>query len=321
MKRYSIHAYESRFGEPVARLLAEARRERRRLFPMLPSGLDDPSTAGRILERARPGVVALAEDGSLCGFLFAELRDDLIWGPSLVSDPDGWALAPGIDARVLARLYGTVFGRVSEHRVHVSAWDRTALDAWFHLGFGLEQAYAVARLDDLEAEAPPVADVTIRRAKPGDEDILGGLSPLIATMQAGAPVWAGAPAQYLTEIREGFRGLATDAEAIVLLALRGERAVGYQAWFPMEAHPIDGPFTNAVELSVGATVPGERGTGVGRLLTAHGVSEARKAGFAWCFTDWRTTNPLSSSFWPARGFQPFLYRLTRRLSPLALAER
>jgi GNAT superfamily N-acetyltransferase len=261
--------------------------------------------------------VALGGDGSLAGFLFAERREDPTWGTSVVADTDRWGLAPGSGAGVLAGLYAAGFGSmtpgVGEHKVYCPALDQRALQAWFQLGFGMEQAYAAARLEDMDDEYSGADSPEIRRAGSGDEDILGELSPLIATAQAGAPVWAGAPASYLAEIQEGFRGLATDAEAVVLLAFRGGRAVGYQAWLPVPTHPVDGATAGAVELTVGATVPEERGTGVGRALTARGVSEARDAGYSVCFTDWRTTNPFSSTFWPARGFEPFLYRLARRI--------
>jgi len=302
--------------------MARSRRERRKRCPLLPSGLDDASTATRILDGESHGVVAFAGDGSLAGFLLAERREDPTWGTSVVTDPDRWALAPGASVGLLARLYAAGFESMTqgagEHRVHCPAFDHGTLEAWFQLGFGMEQAYAAARLEDMDEAYSSTEGLEIRRARGGDEGTLAGLSPLIATMQAGAPVWAGAPASYLADIQEGFRGLATDAEAIALLAFRGERVVGYQAWFPMAAHRMDGTTEGAVELSVGATIPEERGAGVGRALTARGVSEARNAGYSVCFTDWRTTNPLSSAFWPARGFKPFLYRLVRRIDPLAL---
>ena len=297
--------------------MARSRHERRRKCPLLPAGLDDATTATRILEEQGPGVVALAQDGSLAGFLFAERRVDPVWGTSVVVDPDRYALAPGVDARVLARLYDAGIGPLAhgagEHRVHCPSFDAGMLQAWFRLGYGMEQAYAAARLKDMDEHFAATGGLEIRRARGGDEEVLAGLSPLIATMQAGSPVWAGAPASYLAALREGFQELATDPEAIVLLAFRGARAVGYQAWFPAASHPVDGKTEGAVELSVGATIPGERGTGVGRALTARGVSEARAAGYSACFADWRTTNPLSSAFWPARGFRTFLYRLVRRI--------
>jgi GNAT superfamily N-acetyltransferase len=319
---YSIHSYEPRHAARVADLLARSRRERRRKCPLLPAGLDDAATAARFLEDPGPGVVALAQDGSLAGFLFAERRVDPIWGASVVVDPDRCALAPGVDVRLLARLYAAGFDPlapgVGEHRVHSPSFDADMLQAWFQLGFGMEQAYAAARLEDMDEHFAATGGLEIRRAGGGDEEILAGLSPLIATMQARSPVWAGAPASYLAALREGFQELATDPEAIVLLAFRGARAVGYQAWFPAASHPVDGRAEGAVELSAGATIPEERGTGVGRALTARGVSEARAAGYSACFADWRTTNPLSSGFWPARGFRTYLYRLVRRIDPVAL---
>jgi len=322
MKRYFLHAYEPRHAEQAVALLAQARRERRVRCPGLPAGLEEASSAARILERSGEGTVALGEDGALAGFMFAEYQEDATWGPGVVVEPNRWALAPGAGVGVLARLYAAEFeakGRgVADHYVHCAAFDASMLQAWFQLGFGQEQAYAVARLEDMEVEEHEAEGLAIRRARSGDEDTLASLSPLIATLQAGAPVWAGAPASYLESLREGFRGLATDPEAIVLLAFRGERAVGHQAWFPVPEHPLDGASEGAIELAVGATVPDERGSGVGRALTARGVAEARRAGFTTCFTDWRTTNPLSSAFWPARGFRPFQYRLARRISPLAL---
>ncbi len=266
--------------------------------------------------------MALTDDGCLAGFLFAEQQENPMWGNAVIVDSNRWALAPGASAGVLARLYAEEFAAkgqgVIQHIVHCAAFDRPMLDAWFQLGFGMEQAYAVARLEDMDGECQDAEGLEIRRVRAGDEDLLESMSPLIATMQAEAPVWAGAPPSYLTDLRQGFRELATDTEAIVLLAIRGVRAVGYQAWFPRHAHPVDGAAEGAVELSVGATIPEERGAGVGCLLTARGVSEALKAGYTICFTDWRTTNPLSSAFWPARGFTPFQYRLARRLNPVAI---
>lgn len=289
---------------------------------MLPTGLDDASAAAQILQDEGQGAVAVAADGSLAGFLLAERREDPLWGTSVVTDPDRWALAPGADTSLLAGLYAAGFDSLTrgagEHRVHCPAFDQGGLDAWFHLGFGMEQVYAAARLEEMDAAYQGAEDLEIRRARAGDEAVLAGLSPLIATLQSGAPVWAGAPVRYLADLREGFRTLATDEEAIVLLAFREAWAVGYQAWFPMGTHPLDGTTPGAVELSVGATIPEERGRGVGRALTARGVREARNRGYSVCFTDWRTTNPLASAFWPERGFEPLLYRLVRRVSPLAV---
>ncbi|HUX41691.1 MAG TPA: GNAT family N-acetyltransferase [Rectinemataceae bacterium] len=332
MRRYGIRSYNPGDAEAVASLLARARRARRLAFPLLPSGLDEKESAARIVASKTAGsaaagsagtvatgsvsTVALGADGSLQGFLFVERKEDEIWGPSLRADVNDWALKAGTEA--LPELYAAAFGPVGEglreHRVLCPASDETGLAAWFELGFGMEQAYAMARLEDLEVgSAKTKGDFQIRRAGPGDEENLESLSSLIAEAQAGPPVWAGAPAAYLAELHKGFAALAGEADAIVLLAFRGARPVGYQAWFPAEGDPLDGAIEGGVELAVGATIPEERGRGIGLALSAKGIALAQASGYRTCLVDWRTTNPSASSFWKARGFRPFLYRLTRRL--------
>jgi len=303
--------------------------------------LDEASISRGILDGLPGGCVALDEDGGLAGFMFAQRADDPIWGNAVEVGLDRWAITPtrvtpvGVTpvgtapaaaepaaAAILARLYAAAYEPLTagapEHRVYCPASDPNGLRLWFGLGFGMEQAYAAARLDELDAMCETPTGIVIRRAGPGDEEILAGLSPLIATTQAGPPVWAGAPAAYLHDIREGYRGLAADEDAIVLIAFRGAKALGFQAWFPMEPDAIGGIPVGAAELSVAATIPEERGGGLGLALTARGIAEARDAGYSIAFTDWRTTNPLSSAFWLSRGFRPYRYRLVRRLDPRAL---
>ena len=320
-----IEAFAPRHSGQARALLASARRRRLADCPLLP-----PETAeDRGLLDAEPGgAAALDTEGRLLGFLIATWVEDPLWGSSLEAGVDDWAMGEEIDRRILVPLYAAAFGfhygagasPPPTHRVYCPSYDQASLQAWFGLGFGLEQAYAWARLADMEGDFPPPEGLIIRRAGPDDGEILAGLSPLIALAQAEAPTWAGAPEAYLAELREGFAQLATEKNAIVLLALRDGAALGYQAWFPMASAATEEPGAGgAIELAVGATLPGERGRGLGRALTARAVREALNMGYSSCFTDWRTANPLSSAFWPARGFKPFLYRLTRRLDPLALA--
>jgi ribosomal protein S18 acetylase RimI-like enzyme len=55
--------------------------------------------------------------------------------------------------------------------------------------------------------------------------------------------------------------------------------------------------------------------GIGRALTNHGLTYAFEKGYRNCLTDWRSTNLLSSRFWPSQGFRPVAYRLIRRIDP------
>ncbi len=319
MKPASVRPYESTQLPQVADLLTEARRERRRQSPLLPPALDDPAAARTLLQDKSDGVVALSADGVVCGFLFPERREDRYWGDSLVVDVDMWGLSADAGTAAMAQLYGVgsapLTDGISEHVVYCPANDRRLLDGWFHLGFGMEQAYAAVRLEEIDSGEAGQEGLQIRRARPGDEDALVSLSHLVLTMQAEPPVWAGLTTAYLAELRKGFAELPTDPDATTLLAFQAGRAVGYQVWAPMEGPGVDGVTDGAVELAAAATVPEKRGRGVGSALTAAGVAAAQDAGYAVCFTDWRTANPLASTFWLARGFRPYLYRLVRRLAP------
>jgi hypothetical protein len=52
-------------------------------------------------------------------------------------------------------------------------------------------------------------------------------------------------------------------------------------------------------------------------LTQRAFAWARAEGFETCLTDWRSTNPLSSAFWPRFGFEPAAYRLHRTIDARA----
>ena len=316
---YSVRQCAPKYRNPIADLLAARRRERRNSCPLLPRETDEAASARGVPDGAGGGGVLLSEDGSLAGFMLPRREENIVWGNAAVLDVDRWALPRDIAAPEAARLYGTAFGplmkEVFEHRVYCPSYDLKALDTWFHLGFGIEQVYAAAYITEMETDCPDIGGLVIRRAAPGDGDILSSLSPLIARAQAGPPVWAGAPSSYLDDIRAGFRDLAGEEDGIVLMAFVGEKAAGYQAWFPVPGDPEGSPSERRIELTVGASVPGMRGRGVGRALTARGAREALAAGYTTCFTDWRTANPHSSAFWPARGFKPCMYRLVRRFLP------
>jgi ribosomal protein S18 acetylase RimI-like enzyme len=102
----------------------------------------------------------------------------------------------------------------------------------------------------------------------------------------------------------------------VWLALRQGQAVGCQGYFPAE--PADDDMLipeQCTRLTVAGTREWARGRGIGQALTRHGLAHARASGYRYCETDWRSTNLLSSRFWPRQGFRPVAYRLVRRIDP------
>jgi ribosomal protein S18 acetylase RimI-like enzyme len=200
------------------------------------------------------------------------------------------------------------------HTVTVRAQDRARHDALVDLGFGHEQAYAVLDLH-ANSDAPSTAGsaipagVDVRPGTPDDLDAIVRLAPIIGRYQVAAPVFARIGDDFFDQLADAHRAELADPGAHYLVARVGGEAVGFAIWYDGE----EAPFTPspALELSVAATAESARGRGVGLALTAAVLAAAREQGARYVAADWRTTNLLSSRFWPARGFRVVGYRMSR----------
>jgi ribosomal protein S18 acetylase RimI-like enzyme len=205
----------------------------------------------------------------------------------------------------------------------VPASDREALEAWFALSFGKEQTYGIretAQAPTLAAPADP--SLAIRRASLADLEVSMELDEIIARHQARSPVYAAFWGDEYTpfwlgnkeELGQESIDILENEQALLWLAFRNERLVGYQLYLPA-APETDNLLVpdQCIKLARAATREEEQGRGVGRALTVHGLAAASAAGFTHCIADWRVTNLLSSRFWPRQGFRPVAYRLSRRL--------
>jgi ribosomal protein S18 acetylase RimI-like enzyme len=276
------------------------------------------------------GVVALFA-GRMIGYLIGVPQIDMVWGRSVWVYLSGHAVDRTnrtYGAEVYRDLYAALsptwvsFGCFT-HFALIPASDQPALEAWFALSFGKEQAHGIRETAEASALAPPVdASLEIRRATLADLDASLELDDIIPLHQSRAPVyapyWFGeySPSGNKEEIRQESSELLEDEHAKLWLALRNERIVGYQLYLP--ATPTS-KMDNLIipeqcsYLAIAATREEEQGRGVGRALTAHGLTADFAAGYTHCITDWRVTNLLSSRFWPRQGFRPVAYRLSRRL--------
>jgi GNAT superfamily N-acetyltransferase len=98
------------------------------------------------------------------------------------------------------------------------------------------------------------------------------------------------------------------------LAFCEGRVAAMQGYWPAEEAEEDLLVAaGCCELEVAGTCAWARGRGIGQALTRHGLAQARLHGYRTCMTDWRSTNLLSSRFWPRQGFRPAAYRLVRRV--------
>lgn len=282
-----------------------------------------PSAAVRAAwERPNAAGMAALRSGELVAYLLGDPVINEHWGRSAWTRLAGCGVAPGQDPDLLRDLYAALGERwvragCFSHFVLARADDAALLRLWFSLSFGIEQVHGLLSLETLPTsrrEAPP--GLTIRRADEEDRSRMEALSSIIWRHQVRAPVWGIHLPEDDHSRRQSWGDLTTDPEATLWLAfLEGELA-GAQVYFPHPVTPADPTVPEGcIELSVAATVEAARGRGVGTALTHHALEQARAAGYRYCATDWRSTNLLSSRFWPALGFQPVAYRLVRRVDP------
>lgn len=314
---------------PGAGALLAARHKRdRQALPALPERFEQAEAAqaavAAALERPHASGVAAVNGDRLLGYLIGELTFDTLRGRSAWVMPAGLALAEGQDAELARDLYAAAAPRwlawgCFDHYALLSTADPALTEAWFRLSFGQEQVHGLCDLARMDLPGQPeTGGLTIRRAGPRDADTMADLSRIIREHQAGAPVWGATLPEWAAEAAAGYAELARDPSATVWLAEREGEALGFQVYVPAEGGPADllTP-EGCVELKVAGTRPSARRLGVGRALTAHGLAAAREAGYRYCLADWRSTNLLSSRFWPRRGFRPVQQRLTRRVDPRA----
>lgn len=198
------------------------------------------------------------------------------------------------------------------HTAVVVAADRERHDALVDLGFGHEQAHGVLDLTAPSTDAGSApAGIDVRPGSMDDLEEVVRLAPVIGEHQVASPVFARVGQDFFDQLREAHTGELADPEAHYLVARVDGRAVGFAIWYDGE----EAPFLPApgVELAVAATVESARGRGVGLALTAAVVAAARKHGARYVAADWRTTNLLSSRFWPARGFRVVGHRMSRTI--------
>ncbi len=308
----------------AAELLAQRHARDRAAQPALPPRFEDPAVARRAVEQTwrRPMTSGAAafEDGRLVGYLLGQAKADTLRERHVWMALPGHAVAADKGPDLYADLYAAAGPRwmalgCFSHFILVPAHDQGALQAWFALSFGMEQVHALLDLAHVDlATAPEPPGVVVRQATPADRLLVAALHDVIASHQAGAPVWGATLPETLREMRQGYGDLVDEADVTTWLALEGERPVGVHAYYPDEPSDEDllSP-EHATGLHAAGTVADARGRGIARALTRRGLLGAREAGYQYVLTDWRSTNLLAARFWPRQGFAPVAVRLVRRV--------
>ncbi|MDX2649103.1 GNAT family N-acetyltransferase [Streptomyces sp. PA03-1a] len=307
---------ESDVDAAAGLLAARHRRDLARDVALDP-GFTEPAACAALLRDAwaqgARGAVAETADGTPAGYLLAVPGDDgrgrHVWtGPGHYAARDG---------DVLRGLYADLSGPwLADGRLHHYAVAAAGdLPVWLSQCFAYEQVHAVT---DLATEAAVRHD-DVRAAGPSDLAALEPLFRLVADAHAGPPVFAFIEPSFYEGLRPGHLELLEDPAVSYWLAEGPEGVRGFCVMRPVPDDEVSLTTPRgSVELLLAATVPEHRGSGVGRRLTEHAFADAARRGFRVCVTDWRAANPLSSVFWPRRGFRPVAHRLHRLLDPRLL---
>lgn len=322
MARPDLVPFGDEHVDPAAELLAGRHRAQRAVEPLLPARYEAvdacrEEVAALWATDGASGAVAIV-DGRVAGYLLGAHRAGPMWGANLWVELAGFATT---DPELSRDLYGAAAGRwVDEghtrHYVLVPATDRAVVDAWFHVGFGLQHVHAVREVP-ADVVTRDRDDLQIGQAEERDIDELVELDPLLPVHQTRSPVFSGLdepddPEAVRADIVEDL----ANPEVGTLVAEIGDRIVGNFVVVPVEmssTHSALARPDGAALLGWAATRPEVRGDGVGLALTDATLRWARERGYEVMVTDWRATNLLSSRFWPRRGFRPTFYRLYRSI--------
>ena len=305
-----------------ALLLAERHRAHRLAEPGLDPRYEAPGAAreelGALLRVDGASGVAGLIDGDVAGFVVGTPRD-ASWGPNMWVEPAGHAVT---DAELVRDLYATAAERwvadgLALHYAMVPASDRALVDAWFRLGFGHQQVYAIRETPPVteRTEAPP--GLVVRLAGLDDLDALARLDVALPAHQALSPVFSRRALPTVEDARAEYEADFDDPRFATFVVEREGEVIGSAIACAIELssdHKSLALPPGAGFLGFASVMPEARGRGAGRVLGEAVLEWARETEREWVVTDWRMTNLLSSRAWPRLGFRPTYYRLHRAIA-------
>lgn len=314
--------------DAAAELLAERHRADRLAAAELPERFQDAVAAREALraawEQPRAQGVAALRDGRLSGYLIGGVTlpepgtqlARYVRSRSVVIEYAGHAVSSEDGREIYRELYAAIAPRwlaqgCFSHYICLPNADRTAVEAWFSLGFGQESVFGLRAIGEQTKITGSVAGMEIRRAGLEDLETVVRLLAGLDRSEVDAPIWR----PYLQE-RDALRpedveqALAGSANACWLACTNG-REVGMMLFEPHEAG-IDWP-ERCIHLDEAYVEPEARGRGVGGALLRRGLAAARESSFERCIVDWLAPNLLGDRFWRVNGFRPLATYLVRHI--------
>jgi GNAT superfamily N-acetyltransferase len=276
--------------------------------------------------QAVPGLEAcraLDGDGGLIGHLAAVPVDLALDDPaalrvhprSALVPHGGHALPPGRESDVLRALYARVAERLVAdrrlvHYVEVPAAD-VATAPWSDLGFGRELVHGLMAVKARGRQPRGVDGLGIRRAGPGDLPQIGRMSAESSRRQRESAMFQPQPEGALAALRLHYAGVLGDPRCGAWIASRRGEEIAMVLVVPATPDPVIPE--SCVELAEAYVEPSARGEGVSRVLLATALAWAYDHGHRYMHARWHSASPLAAGHWPAVGFRPVAYRLSRTL--------
>lgn len=310
----------------AGKLLAVRHRHNRQILPILPERFEKPETAIKaveaLLEKKNTSGYAAFRDGKMVAYLIGDYTVEP-WGRCGWVRLPGSALADGKSVTTLQDLYvllgdDWINQGVFIHHTYLSAADMDTVEAWFDLGFGKERIDAVLDFHQIEIPEIRIPDgIQIRRAGPGDNELLAGMSHIIFRELAKSPYWHPTPPEVWDELREGWAEIADDATMSAWMAIENRKALGMIGFYEQEQGDTDILAAPKMSyLTVATTREEARGRGIGTALTWTALDHLKQNGDNYCITNWISPNLAASRFWPRFGFKDVVYRLTKQINPM-----
>ncbi len=307
-------------------LLAKHHQRNRRVFPFLPARFEEAQVTARalegLMEKKTTSGYAAFRNGKLVAYLMGD-RTVEPWGRCGWVRLPGSALAEGESVTTLQDLYvllgdDWVDEGVFIHHTYLSAADEDIVNAWFNLDFGKERIDAVLDFSQIEMPENQIPEgIQIRRAGPGDNELLAGMSHIIFRELAKSPYWHPTPPEVWDELREGWAEIADDTTMTAWLAIENGKALGMIGFYEQEQGDADMLAAPKMSyLTVAATREEARGRGIGTALAWTGLAYCKQNGDDYCITNWISPNLAASRFWPRFGFKDVAYRLTKQINPM-----
>jgi GNAT superfamily N-acetyltransferase len=279
---------------------------------------------GKLL--ATPGLEAcraLDGDGGLSGHLAVVPLDlDPDAPAALRSHPraalvphGGHALPGGRESEVLRALYARVADRLVAdrrlvHYVEVPAGE-SATAPWSDLGFGRELVQGLMAVKARGRQPRGVDGLGIRRAGPGDLPQIGRMAAESSRRQRESAMFQPQPEGALAALRLHYADALADPRSAAWIASRRGEEIAMVLLVPATPDPVTPE--SCVELVEAYVAPAARGEGISRVLLATARAWAYDHGHRYMSARWHSASPLAAGHWPAVGFRPVAYRLSRTL--------